>query len=156
VASEGQLQVFEIAKSNGGAWLPLLLLLPVLIALSAAFWLWPRPLSVAVGHDVLEIRGSLYGRRIPRSDLLLERARLVDLDRSPGVGLAQRTNGSGLPGYSVGWFRLDNSEKALVFVTDRRRVAYLPTRQGYSVLMSVLDPDGLFRALGAPRAPAPG
>lgn len=156
VANAGQLEVFEIAKSNGGVWLPMLLLLPLLLSLAAALWLWPRPLSVEVGPETLQIRGSLYGRRIPRTELILERGRLVDLDRNRGFGLARRTNGTGLPGYSVGWFRLDNSEKALVFVTTRNQVAYIPTRRGYSLLLSVVDPDALFRALGAAAAPLPG
>jgi hypothetical protein len=156
MTSAGQVQVFEIAKSNGGVWLALLLLLPVLISLLAVLWIWPRPLSVEVGPDNLEIRGSLYGRRIQRSELLLERARVVDLESSHGFGLARRSNGTGLPGYSVGWFQLDNSEKALVFVTDRKRVAYIPTRKGYSVLLSVLDPEALLRALGAEKATLPG
>jgi hypothetical protein len=68
VANAGQLQVFEIAKSNGGVWLP----------------------------------------------------------------------------------------KALVFVTARNQVAYIPTRRGYSLLLSVVDPDALFRSLGAAAAPLPG
>jgi hypothetical protein len=134
----------------------MLLLLPLLISLAALVLLWRRPLSVEVDAESLRIRGSVYGRQIPRTELILERARLVDLDHDGGFGLARRTNGTGLPGYSVGWFRLDNSEKALVFVTARKQVAYIPTRTGYSLLLSVVDPEALLRSLGASAAPLPG
>jgi hypothetical protein len=34
-----------------------------------------------------------------------------------------------------------NGEKSLLFVTDRKRVVYVPTRDGYSVMMSVPQPE---------------
>jgi phosphosulfolactate phosphohydrolase-like enzyme len=40
-----------------------------------------------------------------------------------------------------GWFKLKNKEKALVFVTDKSHIVYVPTTKGYSVMMSVLDAD---------------
>jgi hypothetical protein len=52
-----------------------------------------------------------------------------------------------LPGYSAGWFRLRNGEKALAFVTDRQRVLYFPTWKGYSILLSVAEPDAMLAAL---------
>jgi hypothetical protein len=51
-----------------------------------------------------------------------------------------RTNGIGMPGYSAGWFRLRGERRALLFVTDRSRVVYVPTREGYPVLVSVQRP----------------
>ena len=64
-----------------------------------------------------------------------------------------RTNGVGLPGYSAGWFKLSNGQKALAFLTDRTRVVYLPTRAGYVLLLSVASPQEFLRAL---RASVPG
>ncbi len=58
-----------------------------------------------------------------------------------------RTNGAGLPGYQAGWFRLQSGEKALVFVTDLERVVYVPTNEGYSLLLSVEEPDEFLDAL---------
>jgi crotonobetainyl-CoA:carnitine CoA-transferase CaiB-like acyl-CoA transferase len=60
-----------------------------------------------------------------------------------------RTNGVGLPGYRAGWFRLRNGEKALAFVTDVHRVTYLRTTDGYSVLLSVEQPQQFASALQA-------
>jgi hypothetical protein len=59
--------------------------------------------------------------------------------------------GTGLPGYQAGWFRLRNGEKALVYLTDRRRAVYVPTTAGYDVLLSPEDPDGFLRALASLR-----
>ena len=58
-----------------------------------------------------------------------------------------RTNGVGLPGYSIGWFRLRNREKALVFLTDRKHAIYIPTTEGYVVLISPQNPDAFVKAL---------
>jgi hypothetical protein len=35
----------------------------------------------------------------------------------------------------AGWIRLKNDEKALVYLTGRTAVLYVPTRQGYSILL---------------------
>lgn len=57
--------------------------------------------------------------------------------------------GTGLPGYQAGWFRLTNGERALLYLTDRRRAVYVPTTAGYSVLLSPAEPDAFVSALRA-------
>ena len=69
----------------------------------------------------------------------------MDLTESPNYRPVWRTNGAGLPGYGSGWFGLANGDQALIFVTDKRRVVYLPTREGYSLLLSVQEPDKFWR-----------
>ena len=59
----------------------------------------------------------------------------------------------GLPGLAAGWYRLNGGEKALVFVTDKARAVYVPTRLGYALVVSPADPDGFLEAL---RRAAPG
>jgi hypothetical protein len=44
-------------------------------------------------------------------------------------------------------FKLSNGEKALLFVTDRSRLVYVPTREGYSVLLSATQPNELLKAM---------
>jgi hypothetical protein len=51
--------------------------------------------------------------------------------------------GTGLPGFSAGWFRLRNGNKALVYLTDGSRAVYIPTRNGYDVLLSPQQPDAM-------------
>jgi hypothetical protein len=99
-----------------------------------------RNVEFVLSKDGLRIKRDLYGRLIPLSSIVFEKVRTLDLTRDSEFRMKWRTNGAGLPGYKAGWFKLRNGEKALAFVTDRRRVVYVPTRDGYSVLMSVPDP----------------
>ena len=88
----------------------------------------------------LRLRGDLYGRLIPASSLRGGAAhRVTELDT--GLMPAVRRIGTSMPGYHSGWFTLRNGEKALLYLTDRSRAVYVPTRSGYSVLLSVTDPD---------------
>ncbi len=81
------------------------------------------------------------------SSLWSGRGRYLDIDT--GLSLSWRTNGIGMPGHSAGWFKTKNGEKVSAFVTDRRRVVYVPTRQNYSVLLSTESPEALVHALQA-------
>ena len=58
-----------------------------------------------------------------------------------------RKNGIGLPGYKEGLFKLKNGEKALLYVTDSSKVAYIPTKDSYSVLLSTGQPRELFKSM---------
>ena len=106
----------------------------------------------------LRLRGDMYGRMIPAAALDPLRARAVDLTAEKSLKPAIRTNGAGLPGFSSGWFRLNDGQKALLYVTDPSRVAYVPTLDGYAVMVSVADPDAfvatLRRVVPAVEAPA--
>jgi len=106
-----------------------------------------RNASVEVSSAGLNIRAALYGRDIPLPSLILDAARPVDLKADPGLKISWRTNGIGLPGYGAGWFKLTNGQKALAFVSDSHRVAYIPTSEGYVVLLSVEDPQALITSL---------
>lgn len=138
-----------IPASSGPIWLfiGLAVLMFALVALFGYFAYSSRNMRFEVSHEGLRITGGLYGRQIPLRSLVIDGAKPIDLRREDTYRLKWRTNGAGLPGYSAGWFRLQNGEKALVFITDSRRVLYLPTREGYSVLMSVADPEAVLRAL---------
>jgi hypothetical protein len=100
-----------------------------------------------VSPEGLRIRGDLYGRFVPSASLLPAEARQIDLRSDTQHRPARRTNGAGLPGYRAGWFRLADREKALLFVTDTSRVVYVPTRDGYSLLLSPADPQGFLASL---------
>jgi hypothetical protein len=95
----------------------------------------------------LELRGDWWGREIPRAAMRVSEARVVDLRVERDLQPVSRRLGTGLPGYASGWFRLRNGERALVYLTNQRRVATVPTDLGYTVMMSADDPDGLVAAL---------
>ena len=73
----------------------------------------------------------------------------MNFGASPELLPARRTMGTGLPGYQSGWFRLKNGEKALLYLTDRTKAVYVPTTEGYGLLLSPDDPDGFLGALAA-------
>lgn len=139
-------QVFDIPGSGGNGYLALLLLpVALMVALAAAFW--PRPLRVEVTPDAVQIRGSIYGRSVPRAQLKMADARIVDLGVERSLAPTLRTNGVGLPNYRVGWFRLRDGERALCFLTHTDSVLYLPTTENYALLISTSSPSELLAAL---------
>jgi hypothetical protein len=97
----------------------------------------------------LRLRGDLYGRMIPADSLRGGAARLIDLSSTPELQPRWRRLGTALPGYRSGWFRLRNGEKALVYLTDTHRAVYVPTRGGYSVMLSPQQPERFLERLRA-------
>lgn len=95
----------------------------------------------------LRLHGDFYGRVIPAARLDLQKARAVDLRVDRELEPVTRTWGTALPGYRAGWFQLRGGQRGLLYVTDPSRVAYVPTRDGYSVLVSVADPAAFLASL---------
>ena len=106
-----------------------------------------RNSRVEIGQGQFRIVGDFWGRSIAIQSIRLDQATLLDLTRSSDYAPTRRTFGTGLPGYSSGWFRLRNGEKALAYLTRRESVVYLPTSLGYSVLVSADRPQELLAAL---------
>lgn len=143
-------QVFPIPPAAGkGAWFLIALLVFMLgLAVLFGYLAWSTRNSRAeVTPAGLVLVGDLWGRTIPRERLDLDAARVLDLRAEPDLQPSSRRMGSAIGGYASGWFRLRNGEKALLYLTDRRSVAYLPTHDGYSVLLSSHEPERLIAAL---------
>ena len=100
-----------------------------------------RHATFTVTDDALRIHASFYGRTIPLSKIVTDGVKVIDLNIDSEYKPRTRTNGIGLPGYAEGWFRLADKEKALLFVTERSRVVYIPTTDNYSVLLSVREAE---------------
>jgi hypothetical protein len=123
-------------------------LLPLAIAALMGYIAYStRGVRFEVLNEGLRIRGDLFGRLIPRGSLRISDARIVDLKQEPALRPFLRTSGVGLPGYCSGWFRLKDRTRSLLFLTDRSRAVYLPTADGYSLLISPADPEGFLAAL---------
>ncbi len=142
----------ESASRSGSAATWLLLVLSVVLPLAISGLLFyvassSRRVTFEVSAAGLRVRGDMFARLIPRSDLLVEEARVTDLRAEPEHRPVLRTCGVGLPGYSSGWFRLKDRSKALLFLTDRTRAVFIPTTRGYALLLSPDDPDGFVAAL---------
>jgi hypothetical protein len=152
-------QVFEIVPASGSAIPFFAVILAIqlgLVALFGFFWYSMRHTTFEVSADGIRIRGDVYGRTISLSQLHLDKAKVYNMAGDRDHSLSWRTNGIGMPGYSSGWFRLKNGEKALVFLTSRARVLYIPTSEDYALVVSPRDTDALLQALreakdGVPR-----
>ena len=149
-------EIFHIVPATSRTamvWIPLFSLLFVVLVGSAALATLSatgsRTATFELGPEGLRLRGDLYGRRIAPSLLRGGSARVVDLDSEQSLRPSARTMGTAIPGYRGGWFRLSNGEKALLYVTDPRRVVYVPTRAGYSLLLSVDRPAEFVNRLRA-------
>jgi len=149
------MQVFAIAPATVKGmyllWAIVLLAMTVAIGAVAFATSGARTSTFEVSSEGLQLRGDLYGRLIPLRELRIDQARRVSLDADSDLAPRRRTMGTGMPGYQAGWFRLRNGERALLYLTDRSRAVYVPTTEGYSVLLSPADPDGFLRALTTAR-----
>lgn len=145
-------EVFQLVPaSDKTLWVlgGIALLLIGLLCLFGCLAYSSRHTRFEISPEGLTISGGLHGRTISAESLVLEEAKRVDLSGDSEYRLRTRTNGTGLPGYQAGWFKLRNGEKALVFVTDLERVVYIPTTEGYSVLLSVAAPEKFLEALAS-------
>ena len=136
----GQIRVF---------WIAVLILIAVIFAVVALVYSLngARTARFEVSSAGLHLRGDFYGRFIPMRTLKLDSARVVDLRNEPSLTPVLRTMGTAIPGYRAGWFRLRDGERALLYVTDQSQVVYVPTGDGYAILLSVANPGGFLESL---------
>jgi Bacterial PH domain len=126
---------------------PILLLLGVVLYLLCVVGYGSQRASFVLSDAGLDFRGDVWGSRLPWGALHVDKARVVDLTREPGLRPVSRRRGAALPGYMAGWFRLSDGERALLYVTARQRVVYVPTSAGYSLLLSPQDPEAMLAEL---------
>lgn len=108
--------------------------------------------KASITDDSLVIGGGLYRVRVPLRDVHPSDAAL---SRSGGVPrLSWRTNGIGIPGLSLGWFRTSDGDKVFGAVTDPQRALRLPTSLGYDIVLSPRDPQRFLADLSRQRAAA--
>ncbi len=129
-----------------------LILVSVMLMLGWVAWSMQHARFMVSGEG-LQLQGDLYGRLIPLQSLKLDEAVVTNLNTDTAHQPTRRTMGSGLPGYAAGWFKLRNGTKALLYVTDRTRVARIPTTEGFEVMLSVNDPAALIASLKQQGAP---
>lgn len=130
--------------------LPALLIIPLVLGLML---LAMARRSVQLRDGVLDVRAAMYRKRVAVAELDLQRARVVDLQEHTELRPVFKTNGIFLPGYHAGHWRLrEKLGKAFCLLTDRRRVLWLPARDGSSqLLLSLERPQALLDALRALR-----
>lgn len=104
---------------------------------------------ITVDADGIEVITTFYKRRLAWGELRLDDARVVDLGEHTQFKPMVKTNGTALPGFKSGWFRLRNRTKALVAMTRGPRVTWLPTTRHYGLLLQSRQPQALLDHLRA-------
>jgi len=97
----------------------------------------------------LQVKAAMFSHRVDASQLDVARARLVDLDERTELKPTLKLFGMALPGFQAGWFQLRDRSRAFCLLTTHRRVLWLPTRSGKSLLLSLERPEALLEALRA-------
>jgi Bacterial PH domain len=143
-------KMFDISPASNGPvifFIILSLFLVLLIGLFGYIVFSAHAAKFEVGESGLRIYNTIYGKFIPKENLDLNGILVVDLKTQTSLQPQLRTNGVGLPGYEAGWFNLKDKERALLFVTDRENVVYIPTNLGYSILLSTKDTNQMLDSL---------
>lgn len=96
--------------------------------------------------DALRLVGSPYGRRIPRTMLCTSKARVVGPDEDEYVPRT-RVNGLRLGAVEMGWFAMKAAKRVLVFKTGPYAALFVPTTEGYALLVTVERAGDLLDAL---------
>ncbi len=143
-------QVFPMIPATGNAayWI----MIPVFLLMLGGMLLVGFSLRAAKNTEFilaggsLQIKGDIYARKIPAEKIRWSEARKVDLQNEPALKPSYKTVGTAMPGYNAGWFRLKNGSKALLALTDKSSVVYIPTTEDYSILLSVADPEAFLAA----------
>ena len=148
-------ETFPIVPANTRALWAIIVVLAVVIGGAATVLFLTtrgaRHSRFEVSDEGLRLHGDLYGRLLPPAAIRSDWIRVVNLAHSPELVPVRRTAGTDVGGYQSGWFKLRNGEKGLLYLTDRSKVVYVPTAEGYVLLLSAQEPEKLaarLRALG--------
>lgn len=143
-------QTFSIAPAGAGPMVLFTLIALVLAGVGIGVGrsvLASRGAKFEVSARGLALQGDWWGREIPRAAIRADEVRIANLGEERDLQPVSRRFGTGLPGYAGGWFRLRNGQRALVYLTNQRRVVVVPTQLDYVVLVSPANPEGLVAAL---------
>lgn len=97
--------------------------------------------------SMLEVKTSFYSDKVALSEMMLDQARVIDLDEHVELRPRVKTNGYALPGFKSGHFRLKNGQKAFVAIAGERRALWIPTLRGKGLLLQPHQPDALLKRL---------
>lgn len=121
-------------------WFAVILLL-LTVGVFAWFLVGQQHSLLAISDQGLRLKVPMYGRVIPTQAVVFAQIQPVTLDRQSPYRLKWRTNGLSVPGYDLGWFSTFGGGKVLAAITKTDQVIAIPTTKGYTLLVSVEQPD---------------
>src|SRR5690606_15864235 len=110
---------------------------------------------VLVDASGLEVVTAVYRRKLAWPELDLEAARVFSLDEYPARKPMFKTNGMSMPGFHGGSFRSRGLDKLFVATVGGKRLLWLPTTRGYTLLLEPRRPQALLERLRELAPPAP-
>jgi hypothetical protein len=96
--------------------------------------------TISLTEKELIIKSMFYGRVIPLENILLDEIKRIDMEENREYDISYRINGTSISNYKSGWMRLKNKQKALTFITDKKNVVLIPTKD-YLILFSMDNID---------------
>jgi len=123
-----------------------IILIIILIGLIIGFIFSMKHTNILLKNNEVEIKTFLYGRKIPIDDILINEVQIINLNQNSEYNVSIRTNGIGLPNFHLGWMKLKNGKKALVFLTNRENVLLMPTKD-FVVLFSMQRTEEFIKKL---------
>ena len=111
--------------------------------------------AITLDRDGLRVATSFHARTLAWRELLPAQARVLDLDEHTEFKPVLKTNGTSLPGFHSGRFRLRNLRRALVATAGGSRVVHLPTTRGYDLLLQPRQPQAFLARLQELAPPGP-
>ena len=127
----------------------LAILLFVVITCIGLIFFTKKP-SVNIDNGLLTIKSLFFGKTISIEDINIDGIRQLNLKNDNDYNIRIRTFGIGLPNYCVGWMRLNNGNKALVYLKDKQNVVLIPTKK-YDILVSSDNYEGIKETLNKTR-----
>ncbi len=117
-------------------------------------WLMRRH-RVRVDASGLEVVTAMYRRQLAWPELDLEAARVFSLDEHPGRKPMLKTHGMAAFAFKGGSFRSRGLDKLFVATAGGKRLLWLPTTRGYTLLLEPRRPQALLDRLRELAPPAP-
>jgi len=101
--------------------------------------------SITISRDRIRCSSLImYRATVDRDDVA--NITIVDLKEHPELKPRIRTFGTGLPGYSLGWFKLANGAKAFLAVSSDKAVV-IELRDGTYVILTPKNMDEFVKSL---------
>lgn len=125
---------------------------PLLVAaVAGAIWLVIDRLmlrqDLRIDAAGIDLRTTLYRRRLGWAELDIAGARIIDIDEHPERKPLLKSNGVSIPGFRSGWFRSRAFAKLFVATAGGSRLLWLPTTLGYTLLLQPRNPAALLEQL---------
>lgn len=130
----------------------------IALAVYAAIVLLMRRHRLRMDAGGIEVATTFYTRRLRWEQLRLGAARVVDIAERTELRPLFKTNGTSMPGFHSGWFRSRNFTRLFVASVGGQRLLWVPTREGYDLLLQPRKPAAALarmQALAAAPAVAP-